>query len=56
MLSVSFQGFSQDFDTINAEIMEEATKLYELQVIALKGADLYLKKYKNRDNIGGYIS
>ncbi|WP_290681799.1 hypothetical protein [Kordia sp.] len=34
LLSVSFQGFSQDFDTINAEIMKEATKLYELQVIA----------------------
>ncbi|MEM6686967.1 MAG: hypothetical protein AAF617_14390 [Bacteroidota bacterium] len=55
-VSFNFQVFCQNFDAINAETIAEATELYESQMIALKAAELYFKKYRNQAAIGGYLA
>lgn len=55
VLSISI--FAQKSPTEKAQpIVEEGKLLYALEMASWYGTDLFLAKYNNRDNIGGYFS
>jgi hypothetical protein len=54
---VNFSVFGQKDPTKEAEsIVVEGKLLYRSEMASWFGTDLFLEKYKNRDNIGGYFS
>lgn len=55
--SISVHAFAQKNATEEAQpIVEEGKLLYKSEMASWYGTDLFLEKYKNRDNIGGYFS
>lgn len=39
-----------------AKVVDEGKKLYRSEMASWYGTDLFLEKYQNRDNVGGYFS
>lgn len=53
----TFHGFAQKNLTEKAQpIVEEGKRLYQSEMASWLGTDIFLEKYKNRENIGGYFS
>lgn len=52
--TVSLWG--DDIGEIANKIMSEGKFLYRLEMASWHGTDLFLERYNNRDNIGGYFS
>ena len=52
----SIQMFAQNNDKLTQPIIEEAQKLYRSEMASWHGTDLFMAKYPNRSNIGGYFS
>jgi hypothetical protein len=49
--------FAQDNPTVRAKpIVEEGKRLYRSEMASWYGTDIFLEKYRNRENIGGYFS
>lgn len=48
--------YSQNTDQYTKPIIEEGKRLYKSEMSSWHGTDLFLTKYQNRDNIGGYFS
>lgn len=57
LIALSFTGFGQKNPTEEAQpIVAEGKLLYKLEMASWVGTDLFLEKYKDLDNIGGYFS
>lgn len=55
--SFSFTAFAQkDLAEMTRPIVEEGKMLYRSEIASWYGTDLFLEKYTDRDNIGGYFS
>ncbi len=48
--------FGQNIEKLTRPIIEEGKRLYKSEMSSWHGTDLFLAKYKNRENIGGYFS
>lgn len=49
-------SYAQDIDKLTKPIIEEGKKLYLSEMASWYGTDLFLSKYPERENIGGYFS
>lgn len=57
LLQITTITFAQDdLSKLTAPIVEEGKKLYKSEMASWYGTDLFIAKYKYRDNIGGYFS
>jgi hypothetical protein len=58
LILIPIFSFSQtdDLERQTKAIEEEGKRLYELEMASWHGTDLFLAKYPNRENIGGYFS
>ena len=57
LLLFRFSSFAQqDLAAITKPIVEEGKMLYRSEMASWYGTDLFLEKYTNKDNIGGYFS
>lgn len=57
LLLLGFSSFAQqDLAAITKPIVEEGKMLYRSEMASWYGTDLFLEKYSNRNNIGGYFS
>lgn len=57
ILLFSVNSYSQkDLKQRIAEVVQEGKMLYKSEMASWYGTDLFLEKYKNRENIGGYFS
>ncbi|MFN8251903.1 MAG: hypothetical protein U0V75_08460 [Ferruginibacter sp.] len=45
-----------DISKLTEPIVEEGKKLYQSEMASWYGTDIFLEKYSNHDNTGGYIS
>jgi hypothetical protein len=54
-LSITLFG-QQDLGKISDSIFEEGLKLYKSEMASWYGTDIFLEKYKNMQNVGGYFS
>jgi len=52
---ISISAFAQNQKKINA-IVKEGKTLYRYEMASWYGTDIFLSKYKDRNNIGGYFS
>ena len=48
--------FGQNTEKLTKPIIEEGKRLYKSEMSSWLGTDLFLTKYKDRENIGGYFS
>ncbi len=56
-LLISATLFAQeDLGKISDSLVAEGLKLYRSEMASWYGTDIFLEKYKNRENIGGYFS
>lgn len=55
ILSITLFG-QQDIGKISDSLYEEGSKLYKSEMASWYGTDIFLEKYKNRQNVGGYFS
>ncbi len=54
---VTFSAVAQDNPTTQAKpIVEEGKRLYKSEMASWYGTDIFVEKYPNRENIGGYFS
>lgn len=57
LLIISFSCFSQeDLQKLSKPIIEEGKRLYKSEMASWYGTDIFFEKYKNKENIGGYLS
>ncbi len=56
LLFLSLNSFCQNTEKLTKPIVEEGQKLYKSEMASWNGTDLFLEKYTNRENIGGYFS
>ncbi len=57
LLFLTINCYSQKkLDLQIKEVVEEGKRLYRSEMASWYGTDLFLEKYQNRDNIGGYFS
>lgn len=57
ILLFTVNSYSQkDLKQRIAEVVDEGKMLYRSEMASWYGTDLFLEKYKNRENIGGYFS
>lgn len=55
--SITITTFAQENPTQQAQpIVVEGKMLYRSEMASWYGTDLFLEKYKNRENVGGYLS
>src|SRR5689334_3348594 len=47
---------AQDLQKISDSIVTEAKHLYRSEMASWYGTDIFLEKYSNQENIGGYLS
>jgi len=52
----SINCFSQNIDKQKAEVVAEGKLLYKSEMASWYGTDLFMEKYKEKENIGGYLS
>ena len=50
------KSYSQNTESLTKPIIEEGKRLYQSEMASWHGTDLFLEKYENKDNIGGYFS
>ncbi|MDH2206474.1 MULTISPECIES: hypothetical protein [Empedobacter] len=55
-LLICIKTYSQNTEKLTKPIIEEGKRLYKSEMSSWHGTDLFLSKYQNRDNIGGYFS
>ncbi len=55
-ISLSLNVQAQDLDKIAQEITDEGKYLFRLEKTSWIGTDLFIEKYKNTENLGGYLS
>jgi len=48
-------SFSQDIEKISDSLIAEGQRLYKSEMASWYGTDIFLEKYKNRENVGGYF-
>lgn len=53
---VSSAAFSQNISDIRDSLLAEGKRLYRSEMASWYGTDLFIAKYTNRENIGGYFS
>lgn len=56
LLLICIKTYSQNTEKLTKPIIEEGKRLYKSEMSSWHGTDLFLAKYQNRDNIGGYFS
>lgn len=56
LLLFCFKLIAQNTDKLTKPIIEEGKRLYKSEMSSWHGTDLFLAKYENRENIGGYFS
>lgn len=56
LIITCIKSYSQNTEKLTKPIIEEGKSLYKLEMSSWLGTDLFLAKYQNRDNIGGYFS
>lgn len=50
------KSYSQNTEKLTKPIIEEGKRLYRSEMASWLGTDLFLTKYSNQENIGGYFS
>jgi len=53
---ISFNTFGQNTSKKTAPIIKEAKRLYDVEMASWYGTDIFIEKYPNKENIGGYFS
>ncbi|MGX9987565.1 hypothetical protein [Soonwooa purpurea] len=56
LLFFTLKLFGQNTEKLTKPIIEEGKRLYKSEMSSWHGTDLFLTKYKDRENIGGYFS
>jgi hypothetical protein len=56
LLTLNLQAQEPDLFAIAQKIKAEANDLYQTELASWNGTDLFLEKYANKANIGGYVS
>ena len=56
LLFFTLKLFCQNTEKLTRPIIEEGKRLYQSEMSSWHGTDLFLAKYKDKENIGGYFS
>ncbi len=56
LLQVTIHSFSQNIEKQKIEVVKEGKMLYKSEMASWYGTDLFMEKYKDKENIGGYFS
>lgn len=56
LIFLTVKLFGQNTEKLTKPIIEEGKRLYKSEMSSWLGTDLFLTKYKDRENIGGYFS
>ncbi len=56
VLSITNALGQKDFSKLTQPIIDEGKKLYRSEMASWHGTDIFMEKYKQKENIGGYFS